>query len=39
MVQLVTDGSKAAPGYMRPEGLVVRSNHYGNALYKVIIDK
>lgn len=37
--ELKTNGSKAAPGYMRPEGLVVRSNHYGNALYKVIIDK
>lgn len=37
--QLVKEGSKAAPGFMRPEGLVVRSNHYGNALYKVIIDK
>ena len=36
---LIKNGSKAAPGFMRPEGVVVRSNHYGNALYKVIIDK
>ncbi len=36
--QLMTDGSKAAPGFMRPEGLVITSTHYNNAKYKVIID-
>jgi hypothetical protein len=36
--QLITEGSRAAPGYMRPEGLVIYGEQ-SKAYWKVIIDK
>ena len=36
--ELKERGSLAAPGYMRPEGLVLTSKHY-KTMYKVILDK
>lgn len=36
--RLKEEGSVAAPGYDRPEGLILVSRHY-KSMYKVIIDK
>ena len=36
--ELTTNGSKAAPGYMKAEGIIIFS-YLAQALYKVIIDK
>lgn len=36
--QLITKGSRAAPGYMRPEGLVIYGEQ-SHVYWKVIIDK
>lgn len=36
--ELVEGGSKAVPGWMNPEGLVLCSRHY-KTYYKVILDK
>lgn len=36
--QLITEGSRAAPGYMKPEGLVIYGER-SHVYWKVIIDK
>lgn len=36
---LVNNGSKAVPGWMKPEGVVMRSKFYSKMFYKILIDK